>query len=60
MKLQRDEENQLVESLPCLGLTRYESLVYIGLRQMIGATASEIMKSPAFPGHRFIRFFSNR
>ncbi|MFA5614582.1 MAG: helix-turn-helix domain-containing protein [Methanoculleus sp.] len=49
MKASRDIPNDLLESLKSLGLTKYEALVYIGLLQVTGATATEVHEISGVP-----------
>ena len=49
MKASRDIPNDLLESLKSLGLTKYEALVYIGLLQVAGATATEVHEISGVP-----------
>ena len=49
MKASRDIPNALLESLKSLGLTKYEALVYIGLLQVAGATATEVHEISGVP-----------
>ncbi len=49
MKASRDIPNALLESLKSLGLTKYEALVYIGLLQVTGATATEVHEISGVP-----------
>ena len=49
MKAPRDIPNDLLESLKSLGLTKYEALVYIGLLQVTGATATEVHEISGVP-----------
>ncbi len=45
----KEPSRQLIEALKSLGLTKYEALVYIGLLQFDGATATEIHERSEVP-----------
>ncbi|ADN37340.1 transcriptional regulator, TrmB [Methanolacinia petrolearia DSM 11571] len=45
----KEKSGQLIEALKSLGLTKYEALVYIGLLQFEGASATEIHEISGVP-----------
>jgi HTH-type transcriptional regulator, sugar sensing transcriptional regulator len=49
MKLPSEDPSRVIESLKSLGLTKYESLVYIALLKLVSATASEIHEISGVP-----------
>jgi HTH-type transcriptional regulator, sugar sensing transcriptional regulator len=49
MKLPSENPVRVIESLKSLGLTKYESLVYIALLKLVSATASEIHEISGVP-----------